>query len=191
MGYNDDFRTEFTNNLNEVGDILTENGYDILAYTGNLSLGSGVKAAGHGDTPEQALDQTLADIDEDEFYEVFIPGNLIKDVYEGRDPGLDEVLYGNLVGMVEVEEPAVTWSEKEGDLVEADPSADPINDDSVRRAFGLKVEYHPSLSGNGHWELGSMDTSHPFTKDDARTEVEEIAQVFEENDIDYEIGVID
>jgi hypothetical protein len=189
MTNNSGFRTEFADNLSEVGNILTENGYDILAYTGNLNL-NGVRAAGHADTPEQALDRTLADIDEDERFEMMIPGNLIKEVYQDKNPGLDQILYGNLTGMVEVEEPCVRWSKEEDDWIEAEPSADPVSEEDVYPAFGLNVEYHPNQSGEGHWEVGSRETLHPYTKDDSREEVEQLAQILEENDVNYEIGLL-
>lgn len=189
MSNRSEFKTEFVDNLSEVGEVLSQNGYDIANYTGNLKIG-GVKAAGHANTPEQALKETLNDIDEDKSITVPVPGNKVRAVYEGEDPGLEEILYSNLTGSIEVEEPLVDWSKDRENMDQVDPSTDPTTNEQITAAFGLNIEYHPDPEQNGYWEVGSLGTAPTHTLEEAEQRVQNIAETLEENNIEYELGPI-
>lgn len=177
------FETEFVDNLQEVGDILQDNGYTIESYTGNLKIG-GVEAAGHGSTPEQALEETLDDIGDEIM--VALPGELVRSVYTDEDADLAEALYSNLKGSVEVDQP-MAYLSKNGEPIEVD-QAD--TEEDLWPAFGLHIEYSPNRTGKGNWQLETLGTMPGYTHEEARQEVDQIAEVLEENGIEYEIGPI-
>lgn len=167
-----DFVDDFINQVETGGKALEDAGYDVLGYQGEiLSDGSGVRE--FGDTPEEALNKTLSELDSDKHLSFHFTGDELFDaIQENRDPG--SLIYRNLKGVVEIDEPRT----------QPDWADEPV------LAFGTLVRYVPEHP-NDHWEVCTMETQPPYTREDAHEHAEDLITALEEYGLEAEKGYID
>ncbi|WP_159903628.1 hypothetical protein [Salinirussus salinus] len=167
------FREEFVDQLETGAEALEDAGYDVLAYQGEIFSNATAEAVtGSGNTPQQAFDKTLEELDSDNRFFFYIGGDEFREAILGeRDPG--SLVYRNLKGIVEIDEPMTQpeWANEE------------------LPAFGVGIRYVPEQP-NDHWEISTAETQNPYDMEDAQEYAERIVGALEEHGLEAEIGDI-
>jgi len=139
-----EFREEFIDQLQTGAEALEDAGYDVLRYQGEIYSPTAAEAViKNGNTPEEALDNTLKQLDSEKRFFFYIGGDEFHEAITGdKDP--ESLVYRNLKGIVEIDEPMTQpdWSDEE------------------LPAFGVKVQYVPEHP-NDHWEINTAETQNP------------------------------
>jgi len=184
----DDFPEQFADTLRKAGEALEANGYDVEVYgTGLWNPEEGYVFSGHADTPEEALDSALDDVEETGPLEFrfSLDGDEFRDTVYG-DAGIDDVVsrnVGNIVhqrieGSIEIEEPMTNQIHGRGpdDVRELDYEIP---------AMPMNISYTPDEDG-GYFEVGPLDVHPPYTHEDAMERTDDIITTLEDAGFDAE-----
>jgi len=167
-----DFTEDFIHQLETGSQALEDAGYDILGYQGEI-VSDASEVQEFGDTPEEALNKTLSKLDSNtQLFFHFTGNEFLEAIQEDRDPS--SLLYRNLRGIIEIDEPRT----------QPDWADEPV------LAFGTMVTYVPEHPNN-HWEVTTMETQPPYTREDAHEHAEDIITALEEYGLEAEKGYID
>jgi hypothetical protein len=166
------FEESFTKNMRKAGEALEENGYDIVDYHAFVrEHDSGIQHANHADSPDQALEATLDEISGAEIA-VNIDGADLAEMARGQGD-LSQALYQTVNGGISTSEPTVTREEWTGE----------------QPAFGTIIHYTPQPEDD-YFTVGTSETIHPYTMEDAQDRVNDIKQILEEAGFNTEEGYI-
>jgi hypothetical protein len=167
------FRNKFEEALTTAGEALGKNGYDIQDYKTFVRDQGGNHYFNFADNPLAALNQTLEETrDGDQLY-ISVNGDEISDVVN-NELDAENLIYRNICGGIDLDEPTTQpeWANE------------PV------LAFGTTIEYIPEFPDD-YFEIGTLETQPPYTRQDAEEQVEDIIEVLEENGFTAEKGFID
>lgn len=162
-----DFKSRFSENLRTGAEALEDAGYDTGMYQAAIDHSEGL-VSNWADTPEEALDTTLEEIqDEDQLF-LYVAGDEFAEALQGeRD--VASLIERNLRGGVEVDEP----------MTDEPPYVDePIP------AFETSVRYVPDE--NDYWEVSTGVTKPPYTEEDTEQHLQNLVQAFDDAGIEVE-----
>lgn len=165
-----EFREEFVDQMKTGAEALEDAGYDVIRYQGEI-VSDPTEIQGIGETPEEALENTLSELKSHRDLFFHVTGDEFYDVIQGEQ-NPEHLIYRNLRGVIEPDEPLVEpeWS------------------DETRPAFGTFVRYIPG--SEDYWEVTTMETLQPYTIEDAQERAEDLVTALEEYGLDAEVGTL-
>lgn len=164
------FREEFLDQFETGAEALENAGYDIIRYGGEITS-EPAPIRGEGETPEDALDNTLSELESHRDLFFHLANDEFYDAIQGEQ-NPEQLIYRNLRGIIEPDEPLVEtgWSEEQGST------------------SGALVRYIPG--DVDHWEITIVDTLQPYTVEDAQERAEGLVNALEEYGLEAELGDI-
>ena len=126
-----ELRSELVDNLYEGTEALENAGHEVEGYQARMNSDAGEPGMRvTGETPEEAINELMTNLDSDEHFFTHISGDEVYNLVEGeQDP--ETLIYRNITGTVEID----------GSMETAEPT-------------GTTIEYNP---GEDTWQISTYD----------------------------------
>lgn len=130
-----EFVDQFTEGLERGAEALEEAGYEVETYEARVEDRNGIEVAETGETPEDALDATLQEVQNEDQLFFYVSGDEFAEaIEEGED--VESLLYRNMRGALVIDEPMTDKIQGSEGVLEVE---EPL------RAFGIDVKYTPEF----------------------------------------------
>jgi|GEM_PF-6701154 len=167
-----DFKSRFTENIQNVGKLLEKDGYNVKLYNAALKDAEGYKFSTHSKDPLKALETTLKDISQENIFAAKISGTKLDLAYNGElNP---ETLINSLMrGAIEIQEPKTNI---------ASTKKNETNKKNLLPAYNIVISYRPNYP-NDYWVVKATSPQEPYTQKDAKKKVQEITKTLRQNGV--------
>jgi len=164
-----DFVDQFVDGMETGVEALETAGYDVEDYHTIVHDTQNNRIANSGETPEEALEQTLQELQNDNHLSFYISGEEFSEVLQGEQDS-DPLIYRNLVGGLRIDEPTTNQV--------------PYTDEHLE-AFQTSIGFIPEFP-NEYWEVETGVTKPPYTEEDTEEHLQGLVQAFEKAGIEVE-----